>query len=89
MPILCLCAGDKPRSFVGSRNWIGAIELGYVLDERLGVTCKVLTVASGADMASKARELEHHFDTQARPLAFFGGVGVRFWVLLQIHGGTL
>ena len=44
-PTLSVCAGDKPRSFVGSRNWIGAIELGYVLDELLGVTCKVLTVA--------------------------------------------
>ena len=66
-PILSLCAGDKPRSFVGSRNWIGAIELGYVLDARLGVMCKVLTVASGADMPSKARELAHHFDTQACP----------------------
>ena len=62
---------------MGSRNWIGAIELGYVLDERLGVTCKVLTVASGADMASKARELAHHFDTQARPLAWLGFSGVR------------
>ena len=35
MPALCLCAGDKTPSFVGSRNWIGAIELGYVLGELL------------------------------------------------------
>ncbi len=33
--------GDKPPSFVGSSNWIGAIELSYVLDDYLGVTCKV------------------------------------------------
>ena len=46
-----------------------------MLDERLGVTCKVLTVVSGADMASKARELAHHFDTQARPARPFGVLG--------------
>lgn len=61
-------AGDKPRAFVGSRDWIGAIELGYVLDTKLGLTCKVMTVSSGADMSSKARELAHHFDTQGTPV---------------------
>ena len=34
--------GDKPASFVGSRQWIGAIELGYVIDSLLGITCKVM-----------------------------------------------
>jgi Peptidase family C78 len=33
--------GDKDASFVGSSNWIGAIELSYVLDDYLDVTCKV------------------------------------------------
>ena len=36
--------GDKDKSFVGSNKWIGAIEIGYVLDEYLGVTSKVITV---------------------------------------------
>jgi hypothetical protein len=36
--------GDKPSSFVGSSNWVGAIELSYVLDEYLGVVSKILTV---------------------------------------------
>lgn len=33
--------GDKEASFVGSSNWIGAIELSYILDEHLGITSKV------------------------------------------------
>ena len=49
---------------MGSKQWIGAIELGYILDTLLGVSCKVITVSSGADMPSKAREIAHHFDTQ-------------------------
>lgn len=32
---------DKEASFIGSSNWIGAIELSYILDEYLGVTSKV------------------------------------------------
>ena len=60
--------GDKPQAFVGSREWIGAIELGYVLDERLGISAKVITVSSGAEMGSKARELAQHFDSQGTPV---------------------
>lgn len=59
-----LGAGDKQQAFVGSKQWIGAIELGFVLDTLLGVPCKVITVPSGADMPTKAREIAHHFDTQ-------------------------
>lgn len=33
--------GDKEASFTGSSNWIGAIELSYILDEYLGITSKV------------------------------------------------
>lgn len=30
--------GDKDPSFIGSREWIGAIELSFVLDKLLGVS---------------------------------------------------
>lgn len=53
---------------MGSREWIGAIELGYVLDERLGVIAKVITVASGAEMGTKSREIAQHFDSQGTPI---------------------
>lgn len=35
--------GDKDPSFVGSREWIGAIELSFVLDKLLGVSLLLLT----------------------------------------------
>eukprot|EP00967_Tisochrysis_lutea_P056512 scaffold71373_cov17-Tisochrysis_lutea.AAC.1 len=38
--------GDKARDFIGSQNWIGAIELSYILDDYLGVTSKIITVNS-------------------------------------------
>ncbi|CAI5501529.1 unnamed protein product [Closterium sp. Naga37s-1] len=66
--------GDKEAAFVGSSQWIGAIELSFILDHLLGVTCKVLTVSSGADMPSKGRQLAHHFSTQGTPVMIGGGV---------------
>ena len=66
--------GDKPAKFVGSRQWIGAIEISYVLDELLGVQSKVITVPSGAEIPTRARELARHFETQGTPIMIGGGV---------------
>ncbi|GBF93356.1 ufm1-specific protease-like [Raphidocelis subcapitata] len=62
--------GDKDPSFIGSSNWIGAIELSYVLSEYLGI----LTVNRGADIPSRARELAAHFEAQGTPVMIGGGV---------------
>ncbi|KAK9794344.1 hypothetical protein WJX73_005949 [Symbiochloris irregularis] len=75
--------GDKPRSFVGSKQWIGAIELGMILEARLGLTYRVLTVSSGADIESKAGELAQHFDQQGTPVMIGGGVLA--YTLLGVH----
>ena len=36
--------GDKQASFVGSRQWIGSIEVSAVLDQLLGITSKIMFV---------------------------------------------
>ena len=36
--------GDKQASFVGSRQWIGSIEVQAVLNQLLGVTSKIMFV---------------------------------------------
>lgn len=36
--------GDKEPSFVGSRQWIGSIEVQNVLNQLLGVTSKIMFV---------------------------------------------
>ncbi|KAH3840575.1 hypothetical protein DPMN_114025 [Dreissena polymorpha] len=66
--------GDKEPSFVGSRKWIGSMEVSFVLDTLLGVTSKILSVSSGAEMSSKGRELQSHFQTQGTPIMIGGGV---------------
>ena len=52
----------------GSQQWIGSTEVGYCLEELLGVQSKFLFVASGADLPSQARVLAHHFDTVGTPV---------------------
>lgn len=66
--------GDKEPSFVGSRKWIGSMEVSFVLDTLLGVTSKILNVSSGADLSGKGRELAAHFTTQGTPIMIGGGV---------------
>ncbi|KAJ8752047.1 hypothetical protein K2173_001073 [Erythroxylum novogranatense] len=66
--------GDKDPSFIGSREWIGAIELSFVLDKLLGVSCKIINVMSGAELPEKCRELALHFENQGTPVMIGGGV---------------
>ncbi|XP_033632362.1 ufm1-specific protease 2-like [Asterias rubens] len=66
--------GDKKSSFVGSKQWIGSFEVSTVLNQLFGVTCKLMYVSSGADMAEKGRELSIHFQTQGTPVMIGGGV---------------
>ncbi|KAL3824919.1 hypothetical protein ACJIZ3_020948 [Penstemon smallii] len=66
--------GDKDPSFAGSREWIGAIELSFVLDKLLGVSCKVINVRSGSELPEKCRELALHFENQGTPIMIGGGV---------------
>jgi hypothetical protein len=71
---ILLKLGDKPASFVNSNQWIGAIELGYVLDELLGVQCRIVTAARGDEVPSKARQLALHFKEHGSPVMVGGGV---------------
>ncbi|XP_026159282.1 ufm1-specific protease 2 [Mastacembelus armatus] len=66
--------GDKQASFVGSRQWIGSIEVQAVLNQLLGVTSKIMFVSQGSELASKGRELANHFVTEGTPVMIGGGV---------------
>jgi hypothetical protein len=67
--------GDKDASFVGSSQWIGAIELGYILDDHLGVTCKVrvcfykgrLSVCVFSPFASSTAKPQSQLTIQTKP----------------------
>lgn len=66
--------GDKPAKFVGSRDWIGSMEVSYVLQKLINVDSKIITISSGAEVLSKAHEFKSHFETFGTPIMIGGGV---------------
>ena len=66
--------GDKEPSFIGSKQWIGAVELMYLLMSEYDVSCKMLTVPTGAEVPQHARALAAHFDAHGTPVMIGGGV---------------
>jgi len=66
--------GDKPKSFINSRQWIGSFEVSICLKEIFQVDSKILHVPSGAEMAFKGRDLIEHFQSQGTPVMIGGGV---------------
>uniref|UniRef100_A0A8C5LNK3 Ufm1-specific protease 2 n=1 Tax=Leptobrachium leishanense TaxID=445787 RepID=A0A8C5LNK3_9ANUR len=66
--------GDKPDNFVGSRQWIGSIEVQLVLDQLLCITSKIMFVSQGTELASRGRELVNHFRSEGTPVMIGGGV---------------
>uniref|UniRef100_T1IZG3 Probable Ufm1-specific protease 2 n=1 Tax=Strigamia maritima TaxID=126957 RepID=T1IZG3_STRMM len=66
--------GDKPNSFIGSKRWIGSLEVSYCLDKLIGVAAKIMNLSSGSDLSIKGRELAIHFKTQGTPIMIGGGV---------------
>ncbi|XP_020863295.1 ufm1-specific protease 2 isoform X3 [Phascolarctos cinereus] len=66
--------GDKPATFVGSREWIGSIEVQLVLNHLMGITSKILFVSQGSDLPSQGRELANHFQSEGTPVMIGGGI---------------
>jgi len=64
----------KEKDFIGSTEWIGALEIGYCLEKFWGINYKIMALSSGAELANKGRELQHHFNTQGTPIMIGGGV---------------
>lgn len=74
--------GDKPSTFIGSKEWIGANEVCYALEKLTGISSKILHVSRGAEMEGKGRELARHFDEQGSPVMVGGGVLA--WTILGV-----
>jgi len=66
--------GDKEAKFIGSKQWIGSTEVGFVLNKALNVESRFVSVAQGSDLVCKARELLLHFQGQGSPVMIGGGV---------------
>lgn len=60
--------GDKPFTFLGSKQWIGSTEVSFVLQTLLNIDVKILRAASGEEMLALIPQIANHFDTQGTPI---------------------
>ena len=80
--------GDKPASFVNSREWIGSQEVGYVLGSLLDIDCKYIIIEKGSEAKKYMNQLRDHFMNQATPVMIGGGVLAFTCIGISIHPKT-
>lgn len=60
--------GDKPFTFLDSKQWIGSTEVSFVLQILLQIDVRILRASSGEEMLALIPQLAKHFDTQGTPI---------------------
>ncbi len=66
--------GDKPASFIGSKEWIGCNESGFVLNQYFGIDFKILSVFQAQNIDQCISQLFSHFIHRQSPIMIGGGV---------------
>ncbi|CAH0397485.1 unnamed protein product [Chilo suppressalis] len=66
--------GDKPSSFLGSKQWIGSTEVMFCLETLFGIQSRIIFANTGSELQSYTPELVHHFKTHGSPIMIGGGV---------------
>lgn len=65
--------GDKPGSFLASREWIGTFEAAVVIDQLFGVPCRLVHARSGGtELEHQVQMLHQHFLTHGSPVMMGG-----------------
>lgn len=64
--------GDKPEHFVGSKEWIGSVEVGLVIDQMFDVPCKIIHSRSGQELENVFENLILHFQQRRCPIMMGG-----------------
>jgi hypothetical protein len=68
--------GDREAHFVGSRQWIGSLELSYCLSQLLNVESRIINTTSGDEVAENARQIMKHFETNGTPIM----IGIKYLI---------
>ena len=62
---------DKPKSFVGSKDWIGSVEVGLVIDQYCDIPCKIVHTRSG-ELDQVFDKVYQHFQVRRCPIMMGG-----------------
>lgn len=80
--------GDKENDFIGSRDWIGAAETCYVVDELFQVSCFIHHISSGEKLSSKMTEIVNYFQDQGGLIAMGGDQDAGSKLIAGVNVGT-
>ncbi|CAI2734590.1 unnamed protein product [Schistosoma spindalis] len=82
--------GDKPKSFIGSCQWIGSLEVSYCLQELYNIQCRLLHIPQGNQMNQlAAHTLAQHFTSGGGPVMVGGGQLAHTIIGVQLCESTL
>ncbi|XP_067674450.1 ufm1-specific protease 1-like [Haliotis asinina] len=63
---------DKGQAFLGSRDWIGSVEVALCIDFFFQIPCRVVHVASGAQLPDVMDQIFSHFRDLGAPVMMGG-----------------
>ena len=63
---------DKSQQFIGSRQWIGSVEVALCVDYFYDVPCKIIHSGTGTELQKHVNSLENHFETCGAPVMMGG-----------------
>ncbi|KAG7199557.1 hypothetical protein KM043_014168 [Ampulex compressa] len=76
---------DKERSFIGSKEWIGSIEVCLVLDQLYDVLSKIIHIPSGKALTKHLDVIKAHFVEFGSPIMMGGDRDCSSKCVVGIH----
>lgn len=67
---------DKEKDFIGSKQWIGSVEVAFILDTLYDVPCKIIHINSGSELTNHLKTLCDHFKNKGSPVMMGGETDV-------------
>ncbi|KAG8177143.1 hypothetical protein JTE90_015591 [Oedothorax gibbosus] len=64
--------GDKPESFINSRQWIGSLEISYCIDYFYKILCRILHCKDVKEVQSHTSSIFNHFQEYGSPIMMGG-----------------
>nr|XP_042898386.1 probable Ufm1-specific protease 1 isoform X2 [Parasteatoda tepidariorum] len=60
--------GDKEDDFIESKEWIGTVEVAYVIDHIYEIPCRIMHNRSLKDLKDQANNILQHFEEYGSPI---------------------
>ncbi|XP_033101991.1 ufm1-specific protease 1-like [Anneissia japonica] len=81
--------GDKPKKFIGSKDWIGSFEACICIDYFYNVPCKVEHIRNGGELKNVIPMLKQHFKIIGSPVMMGGESDTSSKCILGVAEGIL